>query len=102
MTSTAFVSVPSPSSRLAYHGKMSELPSGDAHEIIHLGGETAVVVPLDEYRRLRHDAHRAQLIELADEEEAAAVAAFRARQAAGPVVTVPQAEVRRRFGLANQ
>ncbi len=61
-----------------------------------------MVVPLDEYRRLRHDAHRAQLIELADEEEADAVAAFRARQAAGPVVTVPQAEVRRRFGLGNQ
>jgi PHD/YefM family antitoxin component YafN of YafNO toxin-antitoxin module len=81
---------------------MSELASGDAHEVIHLGGETAVVVPLAEYRRLRHDAHRAQLIELSDEEEAAGVAAFRAQQAAGPIVTVPQAEVRRRFGLAEQ
>ena len=81
---------------------MSELPSGDVHEVIHLGGETAVVVPLDEYRRLHRDAFRAQLIERADEEEAAAVTAFRAQQAAGPVVTVPQAEVRRRFGLAQR
>ncbi len=96
------MSVPPPSSWLPYHGHMSELASGDAHEVIHLGGETAVVVPLGEYRRLRHDAHRAQLIELADEEEVAAVAAFRAQQAAGPIVTVPQAEVRRRFGLAEQ
>jgi hypothetical protein len=57
---------------------------------------------LDEYRRLHQDALRAQLIERADEEEAAAVAAFRAQQAAGPVVTVPQAEVRRRLGLAER
>ena len=25
----------------------------DQHDVIHLGGETAVVVPMDEYRRLR-------------------------------------------------
>jgi hypothetical protein len=30
-------------------------PTGyrDQHDVIHLGGETAVVVPLDEYRRLK-------------------------------------------------
>ena len=79
---------------------MSELPSDDHHEVIHLGEETAVVVPLDEYRRLRHDALRVRLIEQADEEEAAALASYRAQQAVGAAVTVPQAEVRRRFGLA--
>ena len=25
----------------------------DQHDVIHLGGETAVVVPVDEYRKLR-------------------------------------------------
>ena len=25
----------------------------DQHDVIHLGGETAVVVPMDQYRRLR-------------------------------------------------
>jgi hypothetical protein len=27
--------------------------SADQHDVIHLGGEAAVVVPMDEYRRLR-------------------------------------------------
>jgi hypothetical protein len=54
----------------------------------------------ERYRQLRHDARRTRLIEQADAEEAAALAEYRAQQAAGPVKTVPQAEVRRRFGLA--
>jgi PHD/YefM family antitoxin component YafN of YafNO toxin-antitoxin module len=79
---------------------MRELPAGDPHEVIHLGDEAAVVVPLAEYRQLRDDARRSRLIEQADVEEAAALAEYRAQQAVGPVKTVPQAEVRRRFGLA--
>jgi len=79
---------------------MTELPASDPHEVIHLGDEAAVVVPLAEYRQLRHDARRTRLIEQADAEEVAALAEYRAQQAAGPVKTVPQAEVRRRFGLA--
>jgi hypothetical protein len=33
------------------------LPTGDTHEVIHLGGHAAVIVPLDEYHQLRlaHD-----------------------------------------------
>jgi hypothetical protein len=77
---------------------MTELPAGDPHEVIHLVDEAAVVVPLAEYRQLRHDARRTRLIGQADVEEAAARAEYRAQQAAGPVRTVPQAEVRRRFG----
>jgi PHD/YefM family antitoxin component YafN of YafNO toxin-antitoxin module len=79
---------------------MSELPADDPHEVIHLGERAAVVVPLNEYRHMRDEAARAQLIEQADAEEAAALADYRARQEAGTVVTVPQSEVRRRFGLA--
>ena len=84
------------------HGSMTELPADDQHEVIHLGDEAAVVVPLAECRQLRHDALRARLIEQADAEEATALAECRAQQAAGTVVTVPQAEVRRRFGLEDQ
>jgi hypothetical protein len=32
---------------------MSVLPAGDFHNVIHLGDQTAVVVPLEEYLRLR-------------------------------------------------
>jgi PHD/YefM family antitoxin component YafN of YafNO toxin-antitoxin module len=78
---------------------MTELPADDLHEVIHLGAEAAVVVPLAEYRQLHHDALRARLIEQADTEEAAALAEYRDQQATGTVVTVPQAEVRRRLGL---
>jgi hypothetical protein len=78
---------------------MSELPAGDLHSVIHLGGQTAVVVPLEEYRRLRELERNAQLAEQADVEEAAALAEYRAQQQAGTIVSVPQDEVRRRFGL---
>jgi PHD/YefM family antitoxin component YafN of YafNO toxin-antitoxin module len=79
---------------------MTELPADDPHEVIHLGDEAAVVVPLAEYRQLRDEARRARLIEQTDAGEAAALAEYREQQAAGAVVTVPQPEVRRRFGLA--
>jgi PHD/YefM family antitoxin component YafN of YafNO toxin-antitoxin module len=79
---------------------MTELPAGDPHEVNHLGDVAAVVVPVAEYRQLRREARRARLIEQTDAEEAAALAEYRAQQAVSPVKTVPQAEVRRRFGLA--
>lgn len=79
---------------------MAELPASDPHEVIHLGAEAAVIVPLSEYRQLRDEAQRARLIEQADADEAAALAEYRTQKAAGTVETVPQAEVRRRFGLA--
>src|SRR5690349_17689403 len=62
---------------------MTELPVGDDHQVIRLGGEAAVVVPLDEYRRLRELERRAQLAEQADAEEAEALAEYRAQQDAG-------------------
>ncbi|GAA2086048.1 hypothetical protein [Actinomadura alba] len=78
---------------------MTELPADDQYEVIHLGGEAAVVVPLEEYRRLRELERRARLSEQADADEAAALAEYRAQQEAGTVAAVSQAEVRRRFGL---
>jgi hypothetical protein len=44
----------------------------DQHEVIHLGGETAVVVPIDEYRRMRALERRASPEDL-DAAEADAV-----------------------------
>ena len=81
---------------------MTELPIGDEHQVIRLGGEAAVVVPLEEYRQLREAERRARLVEQADADEAEALAEYRAQQAAGTVTAVPQDEVRRRFGLAAQ
>lgn len=46
---------------------MSELPVGDEHQVIRLGDQAAVVVPIEEYRRLREIERRAQLAEQADE-----------------------------------
>lgn len=81
---------------------MSELPAEDGHDVIHLGGEAAVIVPLEEYRRLRELERRTLLVEQTDAEEAGALAEYRAEQEAGTVVLVPQAEVRRQFGLSAQ
>jgi hypothetical protein len=57
-----------------YDGTMTSQPAGyrDQHDLIHLGGETAVVVPIDEYRRLRALEQRASADDL-DAAEADAV-----------------------------
>jgi hypothetical protein len=81
---------------------MSELPVGDGHEVIHLGGEAAVVVPLEEYRRLRELERLAGLLEVADLEDAAVLADYCQRKGAGAVGLVAHDEVRRRFGLTNR
>jgi hypothetical protein len=62
----------------------------DEHDLIHLGGETAVVVPLEEYRQL------AALRDGASEEDrrlAAIVAAHLADKAAGRVTGVTDDEL---------
>ncbi|HZR50078.1 MAG TPA: hypothetical protein VFB06_11220 [Streptosporangiaceae bacterium] len=55
----------------------------DAHEIIHLGGEAAVIVPLEEYRTLKalRDNATPDAIELAEMD--AAIAEHQAWEAAG-------------------
>jgi hypothetical protein len=81
---------------------MSDLPAGDGHEVIHLGGEAAVVVPLEEYRRLRELERFASPLEEADVEDTSALADYRRRKAAGTVELVAHDEVRRRFGLTDR
>ncbi len=51
--------------------------SPDQHDVIHLGGEAAVVVPVDEYRRLRALEQRASADDLEAAEAAAVLQAHR-------------------------
>ena len=75
------------------------VPGTGTHDLIHLGGETAVVVPVAEYRRLRALEQIASTQELEEAEDAAALADWREREAAGQTSYVPASEVRRRLGL---
>lgn len=56
---------------------------GDGHDVIHLGGEAAVVVPLHEYRMLAALRERASAAEIEDAELDAAIAEHEAWKAAG-------------------
>ena len=65
-----------------------------AHDVIHLGGEAAVVVPLAEYRRLRALAALASPDDLDGAEAAAAVEEYREWLAAGRPGVVSHDEAR--------
>lgn len=79
-----------------------QIEPGDGHDVIHLGGEpVAVVVPLAEFRVLAELRRNATPEELADAEDAAAIADWEVRKAAGTARTVPADEVRRRLGLST-
>ena len=59
--------------RPAYHGVVTEdalaeppsepFPGLAEHDLIHLGGRTAVVVPVEEFQRLRHAALHARFLQ---------------------------------------
>jgi PHD/YefM family antitoxin component YafN of YafNO toxin-antitoxin module len=76
--------------------RMSELPAGDNHDVIHHGGEVvAVVVPIAEYRELREALAEQQI----NDEFEAAHARHLARQDAGEIRYVSHEEAGRRLGL---
>jgi hypothetical protein len=56
---------------------------GGSHDVIRLGGETAVVVPLQEYRMLTALRERASVGEIEEAEIDAAIAEHEAWKAAG-------------------
>jgi hypothetical protein len=56
---------------------------GGRHDVIRLGGETAVVVPLQEYRMLAALRERASVGEIEEAEIDAAIAEHEAWKAAG-------------------
>lgn len=78
-------------------------PSKDtgSYEVIHLGDQAAVVVPLADFMRLRALERLASAEELENAEDTAALQDWKAREAAGQTSYVPAEEVRRRLGLTR-
>lgn len=76
-------------------------PGTDPFEVIHLGGQAAVIVPLAEFLRLRALEREASPEALADAQDKAAAQDWLAREAAGQTSYTPLAEVKRRLGLAE-
>jgi hypothetical protein len=71
-------------------------PSGSGpHEMIHLGGETAVVVPLAEFRRLQALDQLASPHEREGAEAAAALEEYREWSAAGRPGAISHEQARR-------
>jgi hypothetical protein len=75
------------------------VPDTGAYEVIHLGGQAAVVVPVADFRRLRALEQAATQEALQDAEDSAALQEWHERKAAGGATSVPVSEVRRRLGL---
>ena len=73
----------------------------DPYEVIHLGGQAAVIVPLAEFLRLRALEATATQEALEDAEDAAAAQDWLARETRGETNYVPLPEVRRRLGIAE-
>src|ERR1700722_12331885 len=65
------------------------------HEVIHLGGEAAVVVPVAEYRRLRALEQLASPNDLEGAEAAAALEEYREWSAAGRPGAISHEQARR-------
>jgi hypothetical protein len=76
-------------------------PVTDPYEVIHLGGQAAVIVPLAEFLRLRALESAASREALEDAEDAAAAQEWLDRETRGETRYVPLPEVRRRLGLAD-
>jgi hypothetical protein len=74
-------------------------PDTGSYELIHLGGQAAVVVPVADFLRLRALEQAASPQELEDAEDTAAVLEWKARDAAGQTTFVPADEARRRLGM---
>jgi hypothetical protein len=74
-------------------------PDTGSYEVIHLGGQAAVVVPVADFLRLRVLEQAATPAELEDAEDTAAVLEWKARDAAGQTTFVSTEEARRRLGM---
>jgi|SRR5580693_1191068 hypothetical protein len=76
-------------------------PDTVPYEVIYLGGEAAVVVPVSDFLRLRALEQAASPQELEDAEDEVALADWRVREAAGQTSYVTHDEALRRLGLAG-
>ena len=71
-------------------------PDTGSYEVIHPGGQAAVVVPKTDFLRLRA---LQQAATPEDPEDTAAVLEWKARDTAGQMGFVPASEARRRLGI---
>jgi hypothetical protein len=71
-------------------------PDTGSYELIHLGGQAAVVVPVTDFLRLRA---LEQAASPQEPEDTAAVLEWKARDANGQTTFVPADEARRRLGM---
>ena len=74
-------------------------PDTGPYEVIHLGDQAAVVVPVADFLRRRALERAASPQELENAEVTAAMLEWKARDAAGQTTFVPADEARRRLGL---
>jgi hypothetical protein len=74
-------------------------PDTGSYEVIHLGGQAAVVVPVADFLRMRALEQAATPAGLEDAEDTAAVLEWKARDAISQTTFVPAAEARRRLGF---
>ncbi len=74
-------------------------PDTGSYEVIHLGGQAAVVVPVAHFLRMRALEQAATPAELEDAEDTATVLEWKARDAISQTTFVPAAEARRRLGF---
>ena len=74
-------------------------PDTGPYEVIHLGDQAAVVVPVADFLRLRALERAASSQEFEDAEGTAAMLERKARDAAGQTTFVLADEARRRLGL---
>jgi len=74
-------------------------PDTGSYELIHLGGQAAVVVPVADFLRLRALEQAASPQELEDAEDTAAVLEWKARDTVGQTTFVSADEARRRLGM---
>ena len=74
-------------------------PLTGSYDVIHLGNQSAVVVPMTDFLRLRALEEAASIEALEDAEDMAAVQDWQARDAAGETSYIRMSEVRRRLGL---
>ena len=76
-------------------------PDTGSYEVIHLGDQAAVVVPVTDFLRLRALQQAATPEDLEDAEDTAAVLEWKARDASGQTTFVPASEARRRLGMSR-
>ena len=77
-------------------------PDTGSYEVIHLGDQAAVVVPVADFRRLRALEKAATAAELEDAEDTAAVLEWKGRDAAGQTTFVPASEARRGWACPGE